>query len=190
MTLVDDRGGEILRRLPRDRSIMGAEVGVFDGRLSQKLLEEAPNLVLLMVDRWVPVAPDHPYYTSGSEIARMDPQSWLAVRQIARERVAPYGGRAVMLQGESHAIAHQIQLNALEFAFIDADHSLEAVLEDLSAWLPRIRAGGWLCGHDWDHPENHIEGDGKRWGVKEAVLRFFSEARVELGENRTWFVQV
>lgn len=39
--------------------------------------------------------------------------------------------------------------NSLTFVFIDADHSYEAVKEDIKAWYPKVKINGWLCGHDY-----------------------------------------
>jgi Methyltransferase domain len=38
--------------------------------------------------------------------------------------------------------------NSLDFVWLDADHSYRAVSEDIRAWQPKIRPGGWLGGHD------------------------------------------
>lgn len=45
--------------------------------------------------------------------------------------------------------------------FIDADHHEREVAEDIKAWLPKVKAGGILCGHDWNV---HL-------GVNAAVMR-------------------
>ncbi|HZT77435.1 MAG TPA: class I SAM-dependent methyltransferase [Vicinamibacterales bacterium] len=37
----------------------------------------------------------------------------------------------------------------LEFVFVDADHTVDAVRADIAAWQRKIRAGGTLAGHDW-----------------------------------------
>ena len=39
--------------------------------------------------------------------------------------------------------------SSLDFVFIDADHTREAVQADIAAWRPKIKAGGILAGHDW-----------------------------------------
>lgn len=41
-----------------------------------------------------------------------------------------------------------------DFVFIDAGHSYGAVSADIAAWAPKVRAGGWLGGHDYHaaHP--------------------------------------
>jgi hypothetical protein len=69
----------------------------------------------------------------------------------------------------------------LGFAFIDADHSREGVERDRAAWLPLIRPGGWIGGHDYGHPLFP--------GVREAVDAAFG-GRVELDADRTWFVRL
>ena len=46
--------------------------------------------------------------------------------------------------------------DSLAFVFIDADHSYAAVRADIAAWLPNVRPGGILAGHDYsrhDWPE-------------------------------------
>lgn len=37
----------------------------------------------------------------------------------------------------------------LDFVFIDGDHSYLAVLSDLNDYVPKIKSGGLLMGHDW-----------------------------------------
>lgn len=38
---------------------------------------------------------------------------------------------------------------SLDFVFIDADHEYPSVIQDISAWLPKIKTGGYLAGHDY-----------------------------------------
>lgn len=37
--------------------------------------------------------------------------------------------------------------------FIDMNHSYESVLEDINMWLPKVKLGGYLSGHDY-HKEH------------------------------------
>lgn len=46
-------------------------------------------------------------------------------------------------------------LEPVSFVFIDGDHSRESVTEDILTWLPRLKPGGWLAGHDYK-PDNYV----------------------------------
>lgn len=55
--------------------------------------------------------------------------------------------------------------SSIFMAFIDADHTYESVKADIAAWLPKIKPGGILAGHDYND----------YWsGVKRAVDETFS----------------
>ena len=41
----------------------------------------------------------------------------------------------------------------LDFVYIDGDHAVEAVYQDLCKWSDKVRSGGFLGGHDF---ENHL----------------------------------
>jgi predicted O-methyltransferase YrrM len=53
-----------------------------------------------------------------------------------------------VLQGDSVASASVFDNATFDFVFIDADHSYNAVLADITAWLPKVKPGGILAGHD------------------------------------------
>ena len=71
---------------------------------------------------------------------------------------------------------------SVDFVFIDADHSAKAVYEDLQAWVPKVRPGGVLAGHDY--------GSHRHYGVKPAVDFFFAQRSpkpVGTDADRVWW---
>jgi predicted O-methyltransferase YrrM len=66
----------------------------------------------------------------------------------ARTKLAPFGQRSVLIKDFSAPAAQQFADNSLDFVFIDAIHTYEAVSEDLQAWVPKVRVGGLIMGHD------------------------------------------
>lgn len=40
---------------------------------------------------------------------------------------------------------------SVDFAFVDGDHRPESVRADIEAWWPKVKPGGVLAGHDYDH---------------------------------------
>ena len=142
----------VVRNLIEDFNILqvgvGVEIGVFDGGTSWFLLKSFPTLKLLSVD---PYKAYHEY-----DQPRMN-----QAEATALDRLSPFGERSVRLKMTSHTVASQIPDESLDFVFIDADHTYDAVKEDIAAWYPKVRLGGLFCGHDylWD-------------GVKKAVNEF------------------
>jgi hypothetical protein len=68
------------------------------------------------------------------------------------------------------------QDDSLEVVFIDADHSYEAVSSDIQAWLPKVRPGYYLAGHDYC----------PAWpGVQRAVDELLGPNNITL-TNSTW----
>ena len=59
---------------------------------------------------------------------------------------------------------------SLDFVFIDASHEYDDVKKDIEAWLPKIKSGGILAGHDY-----YSEGTDWFPGVKQAVNEILDE---------------
>ncbi len=175
------RGDAILKRV--GRNARGVEVGVFRGVLSQYLLRKGVAR-LFMVDTWAPAdeQPEHyretKDYCAGLTAAECAANEALA-RNVARD------GRAVVLKLPSVEAAKQINDGSMDFVFLDADHSYEGVRADIAAWLPKVRKGGWIGGHDIDNPEPPFDFTGVRKAVDEA----FPDG-VELDDNFCWFRRV
>lgn len=61
-------------------------------------------------------------------------------------------GPSVLVQCDSVAAAQLHPEMSVDFCFIDADHTEEACARDILAWLPKMKPGGILAGHDIDSP--------------------------------------
>lgn len=77
----------------------------------------------------------------------------------------------------SREAAKQFPDGLLDLVFIDADHTYEAVKEDISLWLPKIRIGGMITGHDY-----HKTGNISHNGVKRAVDEKFDNVNLTSDE--------
>jgi predicted O-methyltransferase YrrM len=49
---------------------------------------------------------------------------------------------------DSESAAAVVADGLFDLVFIDADHRYSAIRRDLDLWLPKVRPGGVLCGHD------------------------------------------
>lgn len=161
----------------------GAEVGAYRGATSALLLRTFPELTLWIVDMWKGSLPEnHRYRLSGDGAARLSQHeqddNLVATRRatdFARER------RTLLKMASVRAVA-VVSTPALSFVFLDAEHTLDAVREDIAAWWPKVEPGGLLCGHDYGH---------KRYpGVAEAVQEFSEREKLPYKLcGSCWYVQ-
>ncbi len=89
--------------------------------------------------------------------------------------------RAELIIGSSDECAKRFDDEFFDLVFIDADHSEDAVRIDLRAWLPKVKTGGVISGHDYGS-HNHP-------GVKTAVDAHFRDHShpVRLEANKVWW---
>lgn len=65
--------------------------------------------------------------------------------------------------------------NSLDFVFIDASHEYKDVLDDITHWLPKVKSGGCIAGHDYEYYE-----------VNNAVNEFFKHKNFVILGNNCW----
>jgi hypothetical protein len=74
-----------------------------------------------------------------------------------------------------------------DFVYIDADHSYEAVKKDIEIWLPLIKAGGMIGGHDYGFPDEAV----RYGGVQEAVDEIFGSNDIKVYKRQgVWLVEL
>lgn len=176
---------EIVARCPKDRPIVGAEVGVWFGLTSAALLRALPNLHLHMVDWWRVLAT--PEDRNRCSVEACIGQSH---EQMLAALVSSMSGTAFAEARRSVSITEAVRwtwgrnVHSLDFAFLDADHTYDGTLAAIWAYWPLIKPGGFLCGHDYGHPSPD-------WGVADAVHKFaeFIGLPVALGCDGFWCVK-
>lgn len=109
--------------------IEGVEVGAMMGNNADSLLSSLPNLKRLHLidnntDGWMPT-----------------------LRHRFRDNP-----KVNIIQKNSVEAAREFNDKSLDFVYIDADHSYKAVDQDIKAWLPKVKDGGIIAGHDYVKP--------------------------------------
>lgn len=82
--------------------------------------------------------------------------SYTAVRQAKQAHALHANFVATGVEKRCHLLtmpspqaAHIFPDNFLGAVFIDGDHDYGPAKADITAWWPKIRPGGYLCGHDY-----------------------------------------
>jgi len=171
----------IAKRFKKRGGITGVEVGVWKGKNAANLLPLLPGLTLYMVDRWQAYSDEERERDTISEQARLKQAEFEAAEKSARKAVTPFGKRTVILKMSSAEASEQFDDGSIDFVFLDGDHSYEGLKQDIELWLPKVKPGGYLCGHDYT-PE------GKRPGITKAVHEAFG--KVKRDADSTWFYRI
>ena len=152
---------------------LGAEIGVKEGRCIAYLCEKFPELTMYAVD---------PRAEQPDGTETYSDWDWAAINAEYEQRLAPFKNRVIEIKTFSVLAANGIPDGSLDFVFIDAQHDYESVKRDIEAWLPKVRGGGLISGHDYDP-------DPKRnYGVIKAVNEKFEN--ILTGRNFTWAVRI
>jgi len=162
-----------------DETLLGVEIGVDRGWLSEYLLHNLPALNLMMVDPMMPFDPSSRYHQGGDSRSRRDDRKWNRVRAEVRNRISFAGSRAKQIFQFSADAAGEVADGVCDFVFIDGDHTYGGVCEDIAMWKPKVRPGGVLCGHDYGNPRCP--------DVERAVNDSLGKANLDVGMGYTWY---
>jgi hypothetical protein len=129
------------------------EIGSQQGWFAYRCMKQLPsNVKMFCVDTWV----DNVVTGLGD----YNFQCWMA-------NLAPWFGRRVFpIRGKSSVVARYFNLG-IDFLFIDGSHEEEDVYADLTGWVPKVKPGCLIAGHDWTGKYSG--------GVRKAVKRFREE---------------
>jgi predicted O-methyltransferase YrrM len=147
------------------------EVGCKEGRTTGFMLANLPDIRVIAIDPWAPIANADEDYKDW-DFAQIERDFW--------QNVGEHKRRAVMHRATSLDAVKHFTRNSIDIAFIDAGHDYENALADIKAWWPLVREGGYLCGHDYQH---------KFPGVMRAVAESFPLLRVAVCPDSVWVVQ-
>lgn len=176
------RWHEVLCRLPDGEPVTMAEIGVWRGDLSRRLLSRRKRLHLLLVDPWRTAEAGTSWADSRSRMTTIPQRTFDEALAGVEAIAAQHPGRATILRMPSVEAAREVTDQSLHAAFLDGDHSYEGLRGDIAAWLPKVRTGGWIGGHDF--------GAHRFPGVRRAVEEAFTAADVEIGGDHTWFARI
>jgi len=139
------------------------EVGTRFGDLASAVLEMRHDLLMTVVDSWEGQFAD--------------------AEKDARARL----GRAIIIKARSVEAAERLEDESQDLVYIDAAHDYANVMADIKAWLPKVKKGGILAGHDME-----TKPDDGYWGaieVEKAVNDSFPEGVQVIDENPpSWWV--
>ena len=143
------------------------EVGAWKGRstsfLAVEIANSKKNISFYVVDTW-----------EGSVEHKIDPNQYdlINLYETFINNMKPVEKYYTPLRMTSIEASEKFADNSLSFVFLDASHEYDDVKEDIKKWMPKVKPGGILAGHDY-----YV--DKYDWfpGVKQAVNEELGEVK-------------
>jgi hypothetical protein len=160
---------ELLDLLPRGGEI--AEIGVAEGNFSREILARVSPDRLHLIDPWEhQTRGDYKNDIYGNVSTNEQNARLLGIKSAFAPHIA--SGKVVLNQTYSIDAASEFEDEQLDWIYLDALHSHEAVSEDLLAYKDKIKPDGFILGHDYT---NHMPARNAGFGVVSAVNEFALE---------------
>jgi SAM-dependent methyltransferase len=150
------------------------EVGVWKGDFSTQILRRSPR-ELHLVDPWA-FEPNFPQrlYGGAAAVSQADMDA------IFQSVVRRFGGTPAVRIHRQKSVdaAARFEDRSLDWIYVDGNHSRAAVLQDLLAWYPALKPGGYLCLDDftWRDEQGTLS-------VRAAALTFLADHEVDEGRQ-------
>jgi beta-1,4-mannosyl-glycoprotein beta-1,4-N-acetylglucosaminyltransferase len=127
------------------------EVGSFKGRSSSYMAVEIARSLKCIdfdcVDTWQ----GSEEHQVGAQFADADVIENRLLEKFI-QNMEPAKGYYRPIQATSLEASQLYDNDSIDFVFIDAAHDYDNVKADILAWLPKVKPGGIVSGHDWPHP--------------------------------------
>lgn len=136
------------------------EVGVAQGWTSKHILEHTEDVLRTYIGV-------DPYLLPERKDQLREAQS-----------VYKHQAKARLMVMTSEKASKKLTSQRFDLIFLDADHTYNNIKEDIKLWLPKVRRGGILCGHDYNM--NTFP------GVVMAVNAAFGHNNIELYPDDVW----
>lgn len=127
-----------IRRMKGDLTVV--ELGTARGEGAVYLLDECPNIVsLIAVDQYK----EYQDWNGLIEQAVLD-----QFESIAKINFSEYSKRVTVIRESTMDALKNIPDDSVDVLFIDADHSENAVYDDILFYYPKVKKGGIVAVHD------------------------------------------
>lgn len=153
------------------------EVGVEVGVYSREILSREPSS-LMLVDPWQ--HQDESVYPNDTSNVQ-DDEAERRFNEVQQN--LGKDPRVTICRTFSVNASRLLEDESIDFVYIDAIHTKASVLEDMASWWPKVKPGGWLCGHDY-----------QMQGVVDAVAEFCSKEGLKITfitkeRNPSWAIR-
>lgn len=156
-----------------------AEIGVWKGGLIKTLTRNCKDVVkeYYAIDPWQVLGPEHLRVSCK-------PQSFWDSWYENTCGLKKHFPQLTVLRTTSLEAAKTFNKHYFDFVYIDQSHFYEDVKSDIITWLPLIKPGRFIGGHDYESFRTVHQ------GATKAVNEMFPEDKIQTGPDTVWYVQL
>lgn len=132
---------ELILQIPKNSK--GVEVGVFEGKFSEFIINSIDPSEFYLVDL---------FYGNGiSGDKNGENIKTICLETSYNNLIKKYKNleHIKIIRNKSIDFFKELPDNYLDFVYIDGDHSYEGVKTDLEYAIKKVKKGGFICGHDY-----------------------------------------
>jgi hypothetical protein len=129
-----DTREELYKKLPKNATVV--EIGTMNAENAVKIINNSNPKILHLIDPNIIDLKNPPSRLK-------DPKQASICRVLKNSSIN-------LIEDYSVPASKQFEDNSVDWIYIDGDHSYEFVKADLAYWLPKIKKGGYICGHDFN----------------------------------------
>ena len=149
----------------KDKQVICAEIGSWLGDNAIDMLMNWSDISKLYLVDSFEVCPDF----RDAEVQQSNKEKFLT--RLGTEQKA-----SIILERSVDA-SKRFDNESLDFIYIDANHTYDAIKQDIDVWTPKIKKGGIIGGHDYEYKP--LDSDIRT--VKKAVDEYYGKKAVKVG---------
>ena len=153
-----------------------AEIGIEHGRLLRIIFRSSCKNIIKeywAIDPWKPLGLKY-----GRTIGYRTRRDWFNIYLRVSEYMVWFKQLRVLRMNSLDAAEKIFPDEYFDLVYIDADHSFDAVSDDIKAWWPKVRINGYLAGHDYNIGS-----------VQNAVNKYLTNIEIMKHQSRSWITQ-
>ena len=153
----------------------GVEVGTEQGKFAQRMCINIPGVTLYCVDPW------SVYEDGGGYKPHIRQKDYDKYYLETQKRLKDHN--CFLVRDYSMNVVKDFKDNSLDFVYIDGNHRLDFVTQDIVNWTEKVKPGGIVAGHDYIkqaglHANSHVP-----YAVEAYVQAFFINNYFVLGQK-------